>query len=252
MRGTWASRFPPPYDGLRVGTAPLFEDARIEWGIHQLGGVVGRRVLELGPLEGAHTYMLEQHGADSIVAVEANRSAYLKCLITKEVLGLQRARFLYGDFVAYLEETDETFDVCFGSGVLYHMQNPAQLVHLMAEHAKSLFLWTHYYDERHVPRRGALDRVVPAGWNVYCGFRHRLFRYRYGLSRGWAGFCGGNAPFSYWLSRDDLLSCLEYFGWRELTVAFDEPLHTNGPALALTAMRSAATGRSGPTRRRPA
>jgi Protein of unknown function (DUF1698) len=242
MRGTWTSRFPPPHDHLRAGNVPLFEDRRIEWAINQLGGVEGRRVLELGPLEGGHTYMLQQHGAHSIVAVEANRSAYLKCLITKEVLGLERARFLCGDFLAYLEETDETFDACFASGVLYHAQNPAKLIHLAAEHAESLFLWTHYYDERHVPSRGARERVVPAGWGVYRGFRHRLFRYRYGLSLKWAGFCGGNAPFSHWLSRDDLLACLEYFGWREVSVAFDEPLHTNGPALALTARRATIGG----------
>jgi hypothetical protein len=78
---TSTSRFPPPYDGLCAWTAPLFE------GTHRLGNtptrrVDGRRVLELGPLEGAHTHMLEQHGADSIVAVKANRSAYSKCLIT--------------------------------------------------------------------------------------------------------------------------------------------------------------------------
>jgi hypothetical protein len=35
---TSTSRFPPPYDGLCAWTAPLFEGAPIDWGIHQLGG----------------------------------------------------------------------------------------------------------------------------------------------------------------------------------------------------------------------
>ena len=49
--------------------------------------MAGKTVLELGPLEGAHTYQLHQRGAN-IVAVEASKQAYLKCLITKEIVGL--------------------------------------------------------------------------------------------------------------------------------------------------------------------
>src|SRR5262249_34849507 len=61
------------------------------------------RILELGPLEGAHTYQLEQLGAAEIVAIEANKEAFLKCLIVKDLAQLQRANFLLGDFVSYLE-----------------------------------------------------------------------------------------------------------------------------------------------------
>ncbi len=35
-------------------------------------------ILELGPLEGAHTYQLR------ILAIEANAEAFLKCLVVKE------------------------------------------------------------------------------------------------------------------------------------------------------------------------
>lgn len=85
-------------------------------------------VLELGPLEAGHTYMLEKMGARSIVAVEANSRAYLKCLIVKELFELKRAKFLLGDFVAYLKNNTRHFDLCLASGVLYHMQNPAELL----------------------------------------------------------------------------------------------------------------------------
>jgi hypothetical protein len=63
-------------------------------------GVRGRlddmSLLELGPLEGAHTYQLEKLGAKSILAIEANVEAFLKCLITKEITGLQVAKFMLG------------------------------------------------------------------------------------------------------------------------------------------------------------
>jgi Protein of unknown function (DUF1698) len=81
-------------------------------------------VLELGPLEGAHTYRLQQLGAGRILAIESNVEAYLKCLIVKEALGMKRAEFMLGDFTLYLQECTERFDLVFCCGVLYHMQDP--------------------------------------------------------------------------------------------------------------------------------
>src|ERR1035437_8430204 len=76
----WASRLPPPWSKCAAGGIPLFEDGRIVWALQQLGGCEGQRALELGPLEGGHSYMLESHGAASVLAVEANTRAFLKCL----------------------------------------------------------------------------------------------------------------------------------------------------------------------------
>src|SRR6187402_1626923 len=72
FKGDWWSAVP----GLQAGSTPLFDDSRIRWAVEHLGGVTGRRILELGPLEGGHTYMLERAGAASVVAIEANTRAY--------------------------------------------------------------------------------------------------------------------------------------------------------------------------------
>ncbi len=73
FRDEWICQLPAPFAHLRAGNVLAFEDPRLQWGVEQLGGVKGRSVLELGPLEGGPTYMLEQLGAASIVSVEANR-----------------------------------------------------------------------------------------------------------------------------------------------------------------------------------
>src|SRR5205814_564703 len=91
----WASKLPEEFEYLRAGNVPLFQDSRIEWAGERLG-LKGKSILELGPLEGGHTYMLEKMGAESIVAIEANTKAFLKCLIIKEILDLKSARFLCG------------------------------------------------------------------------------------------------------------------------------------------------------------
>lgn len=102
FEGEWATKFPDEV-GITAGESPLFEDGRIPWIIEQVGGVEGMRILELGPLDGAHTAMLLAAGADEVVGVEANVRAYLRCLATKELLDLDGARFVLGEIGAYVE-----------------------------------------------------------------------------------------------------------------------------------------------------
>ena len=66
----------------------------MRWLAETLGGLQGRDVLELGPLEAAHTAALLQAGARSVLAIEANKQAFLKCLIVKELCGLRDASFM--------------------------------------------------------------------------------------------------------------------------------------------------------------
>ena len=185
--------------------------------------------------------MLHQAGAAEVVAIESNQRAFLRCLLVKELLGIERARFLHGDFVGYLRGTAETFDLCFASGVLYHMRAPVELIDLISRRAECLFLWTHYFDRERVSRNSRLRRRITASTEVeHAGFRHTLHRQRYGYSLKAAGFCGGSNAYSSWLSRADLLGALRHFGYGQIDVAFDEPDHPNGPALALVARRGSA------------
>ena len=248
MAGRWKSALPEPLSHYRAGNIPLFEDHRIKWLAEQVGGLEGQSILELGPLEGGHSYLLEKLGAARIVAVEADRYAYLKCLIIKELLDLKRVSFQCGDGVAYLREADcETYDLCLASGVLYHMQNPAELLALLAKHClKHLFLWTHYYEETALAKRKKIWRRHTRQQQAeYGGFNYTLFRYEYQEGRFAAGFSGGTAEFSHWMSRADILRCLEYFGFAELRIGFDEPDHQHGPAFAVLASRRGDSERRG-------
>jgi hypothetical protein len=71
--------------------------------------------------------------AAQIDAIEANQRAYLRCLITKEILGLTRSKFWLGDFIKALENWDQRYDLIVASGVLYHLKNPLHLVELTAK-----------------------------------------------------------------------------------------------------------------------
>jgi Protein of unknown function (DUF1698) len=239
FKGDWSSQLPGARKELEAGTISLFDDARIIWAAEQLGGFKSQRVIELGPLEAGHTYMLESLGAESILAIEANKRAYLKCLIVKEILSLNRSRFLLGDFVSFLRENKKSFDVCVASGVLYHMQNPCELIHLISKASKKVVLWTHFYDkERIQAKRIVAGKFSGALKKNYNGFDHVLHKYIYGDALNWTGFCGGSYPYSYWMSREDILACLRFFGFQDLRIGFQEPDHPNGPSLCIVAVRS--------------
>lgn len=238
FRGEWAGGLPPPFDGLRAGTLPLFADDRLEWGLAALGGVADRTVLELGPMEGSHTYLLEQHGARAITGVEAHPRAYLRALVVKEVVGLTRARFLLGDFVKYLETNPGRFDLAVASGVLYHMADPVALLALLGRACDGLYLWTHYYDAAFVPGRPNVDaRFEPPVTRTVEGFTHVVHPYVYQHERFQATFCGGVQRSAMWLDRETLIAALRHVGFREVTTAFEEPAHIHGPSLALVARK---------------
>ena len=81
LNNSYVTGFPTPQQAVDI--------FRGEWSLAEIGGAKGKNVLELGPLEGGHTYMFHQAGAESIIAIEANTRAYLKCLIAKEIFGLE-------------------------------------------------------------------------------------------------------------------------------------------------------------------
>lgn len=235
--GDWSSHLPNKL-GVVSGSARLFEDPRIAAVIDWYGpGIVGARVLELGPLEGGHTAMLDQAGAE-VLAIESNSQAFLKCLVVKELLDLRRSRFVRGDFTEYLRGRDHTFDLLLASGVLYHMVDPVGLLELLASASDHLAIWTHYYREELVRALPTSNQFGPASEPyVFADARYVLHPRQYHEAVGWSGFCGGTETYAQWMERDDINDCLTRLGFTDIEVAFDQPEHPNGPSILLMARR---------------
>jgi hypothetical protein len=229
--GEWVSRLPPEL-GVEAGESPTFDDPRLHWALPRLA-VQDASVLELGPLEGGHSFMLECAGAQSVTAVEANRRAFLRCLAVRQLLGMERVDFLCGDFVAYLRSSNHVYDVCVACGVLYHLLDPVELISLLADRARRLFIWTHFYDERVLAGSRRFGSPRPATTD---GFTHELHPRRYSrVGLRLASFPGGSNPSASWLSKADLLAALEHFGWTDVELGLETSQSDPGPALALVA-----------------
>lgn len=241
FKGEWYTSLPAPFSHLRAGAHAFHADPRLAWGLSKLGDLTGRYVLELGPLEGAHTYMLERAGCASVTSIEANPRAYLKCLVLKEVLNLQRSNILCGDFMEYLRGSPPKVDAVIASGVLYHMTNPAELIHLISRITDRLFLWTHYYDEAALARNAAVRRKFTSESQLeHAGFQYQVFRYEYWAAPGLSRFCGGPSSYALWMPRSSIIDCLQWFGFDSVVTGFDEPEHKDGPAFAVVARRAQA------------
>jgi len=235
FKGDWAAQLPLP--GVQTGNRPdLFEDPRIQWFLdylNPLGGVAGKSVLELGPLEGAHSTMLEKAGAGSILGIEANGRAYLKCLTVKELLGLHRCKFLYGDFVKYLDLQGPQFSLGIACGVFYHLRDPHKvLASLRKRVSGQTFLWTHYWTPRIQSEYPQLLRNFSAVRQAKLGDGSSitLHRCEYEASFFHKGFFGGNARYSEWLEKDDLFRAIRSAGW-EIAAERDDS-NPNGPAIS--------------------
>lgn len=234
FKGEWSSKVP----GYESGVTPLFIDGRTKWLEKECNGFLRKSILELGPLEGGHTYMLWEGGATSIVSIESNKKAFLKCLITKELLGYS-AKFMYGDFTKYIDTTNDRYDFLLATGVLYHMIDPIRVLENICRISNRIGIWTHYFDKDILSNNLKLKEKFDMSGNRTDWRGHIIFSHRqkYNEALGWEGFCGGSAPFSVWLKKKDIISILETLGF-SVKIGQEELNHPNGPAILLYAERN--------------
>lgn len=233
----WNHAFPPE-TGVKAGHAHLYDDPRINWCIEQSGSILGKNVLELGPLEAMHTYMLALAGAHHIDAVEANTLAYIRCLISREILKIENASFLLGNFIKWMEQPDVHYDLVVASGVLYHSSDPLRLLELISKITDSFYIWTHYFDDvlnspkdlRGVPFSGLVEQRT---------FHGEMFEiHERSYYKAWRDpkFCGGFQDRHFWMKKEDILRFIHLAGFDTAT-AHDTPEHINGPSISIFAKR---------------
>jgi hypothetical protein len=238
----WNHALPPQAGAVVAGSMGMYPDARIVWGLEQFGAIAGCKVLELGPLEGLHTCALDEQQPEFVHAVEANKLAFLRCLVTKELMDLKRSKFLHGNFVLWLEHTPITYDLIVASGVLYHMSEPVRLLELMTQRANAILIWSHYFSEQAIPpgdpRRGAFTGEVKKV--NYRG--QELSLHRRGYHGAWHNntFCGGMHDLHYWMEKDDIVAVLRLSGFDDIRFAHEQNDQPNGPSITIFARRTGA------------
>jgi Methyltransferase domain len=213
-RGPWITHF--EIDGVQSGGSfRALEDARIDQFFESFPDV--RTILELGSLEGGHTFALARRpNVARVVGIEARASNISRARFVKQLLRIDNVEFVKAD----LEKTDlatfGNFDAIFCSGLLYHLPEPWKLIPGMARVAPRVFIWTHYAGE---PAREMRENL----------------RGREYAEGGIDEPLSGMSAKSFWLTLESLESVLIAAGFDSIRILRDEPEHQNGPAVTIAA-----------------
>jgi len=200
----WTSRFEID-DKVFGGDIMLHTIPTLTWQIETVGGVKNKRILELGPLEGAQTKRLIDEGAREVIAVEGLSNCFLKCLIIKEIFGLNKAKFIFGDFCYYVKNYEgRKFDLVMASGVLYHQENPAELIYQLANITDVVMVWSQVASINHPSRE---EGSVIAYGNTYTGKIMRWNTVRQD------SYCASLSDIGFWMYPDEMRKCFTDAGF---------------------------------------
>jgi hypothetical protein len=127
------------------------DDTRIKYMTYFLD-VRDQRVLEIGPLEGHHSIILEKMGVRENIALESRVDNLRKCNRIKDKYRLDRTRFLEHDLERLYRGEEQPqfsgqFDLVFCLGVLYHVPEPGRALEWFRSQSPTLFLGTHYPED---------------------------------------------------------------------------------------------------------
>ena len=226
FKGKWVSEVP----GVLSGKSPKFTDNRVSGVLSSLSldSLSGMTVLEIGPLEGFHSYQLHSAGAQSVLAIESSVENFLKCLVVKEMFSLSSVSFRLGDAQKFLSSQHEKFDLGWAAGVLYHLQDPVQFIEKLLEHCDRVYIWTHFWSSEIDSLRNGQQRhfaphkdknVFRQGKKVKLHARSYLIK-KYGrVPLGlWQG---GVQDITYWMEKKDILEAVTDAGFEILEVEAD-------------------------------
>lgn len=209
------------------GDSDAMKDARVD--IFFRSFPEAKRILELGSLEGGHTFNLAgRPGVQRVLGVEGREESVEKARFVQGVLGIENAEFA----VANLETADlgefGEFDAVFCSGLLYHLPEPWALIEEVSNVSSNLFIWTHY------AIGDAAEAAVPALREARNTTRNGYEGWEYG-EHGLKDPLSGMSPTSFWPTLDGLKRMLVEHGFEEVRIIKDNPANPHGPAVTLAA-----------------
>ena len=178
-------------------------------------------VIELGSLEGGHSFALARNPTvKRVLAIEGREKNIEKARLVQKILGDKKVEFVQGD----IEKLDfgqfGAFDAVFCSGLLYHLPKPWELIPKLAAISPNIFIWTQISEE-------AKAKKMREGW------RGRFYR-----EGGFFDPLSGLSKKSFWLSLGSLIGLLTVNDYKETKIFEHNLTHPNGVAVTLAATKN--------------
>jgi SAM-dependent methyltransferase len=176
-------------------------------------------ILELGSLEGGHTFQLGKNPEITVLGIEGREYNITKANFIKELLNIPNVSFVCADLESSHLSDFGKYDAVFCSGLLYHLPRPWDIIQEISKVTSKVFLWTHY----------ASDTKAEETINGYRGFWYEEFGFNDPLS--------GLSKKSYWVTKFSLFDMLKKSGFSNVKVFADDQNHPHGPAITLGAWK---------------
>lgn len=216
--GPWVTSF-NIQGGTYGGNFPAMADDRLR--LHWNAFPDAKTILELGSLEGGHSFAMAQRpGVERVLGIEGRPSNIDRARYVQGLYGITNVEFVEENLEGDVLEKYGHFDVCFNVGLLYHLPEPWNLVDQIGRVADGLFLWTHY----------ANDKDAKTTVNGLPGLYYREF--------GLADPLSGMSDQSFWPTMTGLKQMIAGAGLKRIEILRDEPAHPHGPAVIMAAYRS--------------
>jgi 2-polyprenyl-3-methyl-5-hydroxy-6-metoxy-1,4-benzoquinol methylase len=188
------------------------------------GDFGGKRILDLGCLEGYFSAECAMQGAD-VVGVEGRLINIKKCEFVKSVLDIDNFRIVRDDAMAVTRERYDSFDVVLALGLLYHLDDPFTFLHHMSALCDgSLLIDTHVALD-------VLPQSIGEGWKpelsapreftyrgqTYVGRLYREFEIdATQLEKDLSPTASLENELSVWLTEDSLVQLLRDVGFEQV------------------------------------
>ncbi len=128
----------------------------------------GKSILELGPLEGGNSILLEKMNIISNLSIEGRVDSYVKCCVVKNIYDLNKTKFILDDVRDISVKKYGKFDIAVVLGLLYHLDKPNEIIQALSLMSDVLILSTHYADEES-PYKNAKNMEIKTEKSVYRG-----------------------------------------------------------------------------------
>lgn len=187
------------------------------------GSLAGRRVIDLGCLEGGIALEMAREDMD-VLGVEGRAANFEKCRLLADYFALPTLRFEHLDVKQLSPATHGHFDAALCLGLLYHLDDPAGFLRTLATMIRPggvIFLDTHVAPVEPAALADCLFREalselteIALGEQRYAGrWFHEYDEHAAGSDNEWAAVSNHR---SFWPTHDALLRALYHAGFQEI------------------------------------
>lgn len=206
-----------PAGGAQIEESQRFQSVKRSLERIYPEGLAGKRVLDLGCLEGGYTVGFARLGMDAL-GIEARQINYDNCEFARRNLDLPNLSFARDD--AWNCANYGAFDVVFCCGLLYHLDRPKAFIELLSSiNPGALFVNTH------VASAEGNDFFPLGDLADHEGMKGRWFyEYENGLNEAgreaikWSAWSN---PSSFWPTQPCLLQAMSDAGYAVVFEQFD-------------------------------